>query len=134
MENCQQRGNKTVCQVRGSLRQLLQQLSSGMNRGNNQPGSCKQLCAPFCVPGSGRTLRETVLESSPILALLNESFISSWSLVKELEELQVSVTAPLLSLCLVLVNAGGAWHRGAGRRGEITPVQMRDFGSKPCVF
>ncbi|NWS50096.1 SELN protein, partial [Probosciger aterrimus] len=40
------------------------------------------------VPGSGRTLRETVLESSPILTLLNESFISSWSLVKELEELQ----------------------------------------------
>uniref|UniRef100_A0A8C5UYP6 EF-hand domain-containing protein n=1 Tax=Microcebus murinus TaxID=30608 RepID=A0A8C5UYP6_MICMU len=37
---------------------------------------------------SGRTLRETVLESSPILALLNESFISTWSLVKELEELQ----------------------------------------------
>ncbi|NWJ07937.1 SELN protein, partial [Crypturellus undulatus] len=42
----------------------------------------------FPVSGSGRTLRETVLESSPILALLNESFISSWSLVKELEELQ----------------------------------------------
>ncbi|OXB74228.1 UNVERIFIED_CONTAM: hypothetical protein H355_011680, partial [Colinus virginianus] len=40
--------------------------------------------------GSGRTLRETVLESSPILALLNESFISSWSLVKELEELQTN--------------------------------------------
>lgn len=40
--------------------------------------------------GSGRTLRETVLESSPILALLNESFISTWSLVKELEDLQVS--------------------------------------------
>uniref|UniRef100_G1MSJ3 EF-hand domain-containing protein n=1 Tax=Meleagris gallopavo TaxID=9103 RepID=G1MSJ3_MELGA len=39
---------------------------------------------------SGRTLRETVLESSPILALLNESFISSWSLVKELEELQTN--------------------------------------------
>ncbi|KAF5924607.1 hypothetical protein HPG69_004479 [Diceros bicornis minor] len=38
--------------------------------------------------GSGRTLRETVLESSPILALLNESFISTWSLVKELEDLQ----------------------------------------------
>ncbi|CAI5781587.1 EF-hand domain-containing protein [Podarcis lilfordi] len=37
---------------------------------------------------SGRTLRETVLESSPILAFLNESFISTWSLVKELEELQ----------------------------------------------
>lgn len=40
--------------------------------------------------GSGRTLRETVLESSPILTLLNESFISTWSLVKELEDLQVS--------------------------------------------
>ncbi|KAJ3613550.1 hypothetical protein NHX12_019797 [Muraenolepis orangiensis] len=38
--------------------------------------------------GSGRTLRETVLESSPILALLNQSFISSWSLVKELESMQ----------------------------------------------
>uniref|UniRef100_A0A4W4GXB2 Uncharacterized protein n=1 Tax=Electrophorus electricus TaxID=8005 RepID=A0A4W4GXB2_ELEEL len=37
---------------------------------------------------SGRTLRETVLESSPVLALLNQSFISSWSLVKELEELK----------------------------------------------
>ncbi|KAB5561957.1 hypothetical protein PHYPO_G00012440 [Pangasianodon hypophthalmus] len=37
---------------------------------------------------SGRTLRETVLESSPVLALLNQSFISSWSLVKELEDLQ----------------------------------------------
>ncbi|KAJ6663409.1 hypothetical protein lerEdw1_009488 [Lerista edwardsae] len=37
---------------------------------------------------SGRTLRETVLESSPILAFLNQSFISTWSLVKELEELQ----------------------------------------------
>ncbi|KAF7242400.1 Selenoprotein N [Varanus komodoensis] len=39
----------------------------------------------FC---SGRTLRETVLESSPILAFLNENFISTWSLVKELEDLQ----------------------------------------------
>uniref|UniRef100_A0A8C6WF62 Selenoprotein N n=1 Tax=Neogobius melanostomus TaxID=47308 RepID=A0A8C6WF62_9GOBI len=38
--------------------------------------------------GSGRTLRETVLESSPIMALLNQSFISSWSLVKELENLE----------------------------------------------
>lgn len=39
--------------------------------------------------GSGRTLRETVLESSPVLALLNQSFISSWSLVRELENMQV---------------------------------------------
>lgn len=46
--------------------------------------------------GSGRTLRETVLESSPVLALLNQSFISSWSLVKELENMQVSREAALL--------------------------------------
>ncbi|KYO25741.1 hypothetical protein Y1Q_0023568 [Alligator mississippiensis] len=44
--------------------------------------------SPLPFPSSGRTLRETVLESSPILALLNESFVSSWSLVKELEDLQ----------------------------------------------
>ncbi|CAL8296274.1 unnamed protein product [Arctogadus glacialis] len=37
---------------------------------------------------SGRTLRETVLESPPVLALLNHSFISSWSLVRELEHMQ----------------------------------------------
>lgn len=45
--------------------------------------------------GSGRTLRETVLESSPVLALLNQSFISSWSLVRELENMQVSREAAL---------------------------------------
>lgn len=28
------------------------------------------------------------MESSPVLALLNQSFISSWSLVKELEDIQ----------------------------------------------
>ncbi|KAL0969565.1 hypothetical protein UPYG_G00229180 [Umbra pygmaea] len=39
---------------------------------------------------SGRTLRETVLESPPVLALLNQSFISSWSLVRELEDLQAN--------------------------------------------
>lgn len=48
------------------------------------------LSPPHAFIGSGRTLRETVLESSPVLALLNQSFISSWSLVKELENLQVS--------------------------------------------
>lgn len=47
--------------------------------------------------GSGRTLRETVLESSPVLALLNQSFISSWSLVKELEDLQADKQNPVLS-------------------------------------
>ncbi|GAA6073269.1 selenoprotein N, partial [Tachysurus ichikawai] len=46
---------------------------------------------------SGRTLRETVLESSPVLALLNQSFISSWSLVKELEDLQADEKNPDLS-------------------------------------
>ncbi|CAM9504544.1 unnamed protein product [Lampetra planeri] len=37
---------------------------------------------------SGRTLRETALESLPVLALLSENFISSWSLVKDLEDLK----------------------------------------------
>uniref|UniRef100_A0AAR2K5A9 EF-hand domain-containing protein n=1 Tax=Pygocentrus nattereri TaxID=42514 RepID=A0AAR2K5A9_PYGNA len=46
---------------------------------------------------SGRTLRETVLESSPVLALLNQSFISSWSLVKELEDLQADEQNLVLS-------------------------------------
>uniref|UniRef100_A0A1B8YA36 EF-hand domain-containing protein n=1 Tax=Xenopus tropicalis TaxID=8364 RepID=A0A1B8YA36_XENTR len=35
-----------------------------------------------------KLVHSTVLESLPVLALLNESFISTWSLVKELEELQ----------------------------------------------
>ncbi|KAJ8287483.1 hypothetical protein COCON_G00001420 [Conger conger] len=47
--------------------------------------------------GSGRTLRETVLESSPVLTLLNQSFISSWALVKELEDLKADVSNPALS-------------------------------------
>uniref|UniRef100_H3A241 Selenoprotein N n=1 Tax=Latimeria chalumnae TaxID=7897 RepID=H3A241_LATCH len=47
--------------------------------------------------GSGRTLRETVLESSPVLALLSENFISSWSLVKELEILQNNEENELLA-------------------------------------
>ncbi|KAM7403176.1 hypothetical protein PAMA_003886 [Pampus argenteus] len=46
---------------------------------------------------SGRTLRETVLESSPVLALLNQSFISSWSLVRELESMQADEQNPALS-------------------------------------
>lgn len=74
---------------------------SDIKRGNSQlRNHSKLLSVSLPMPGSGRTLRETVLESSPILALLNESFISSWSLVKELEELQVSVTSlPLHSRC-----------------------------------
>ncbi|CAG10470.1 unnamed protein product, partial [Tetraodon nigroviridis] len=55
----------------------------------NKPKQRKNWCIPSCSGGrSGRTLRETVRESSPVLALLNESFVSSWSLVKELESLQ----------------------------------------------
>uniref|UniRef100_A0A672GMI0 Selenoprotein N n=1 Tax=Salarias fasciatus TaxID=181472 RepID=A0A672GMI0_SALFA len=46
---------------------------------------------------SGRTLRETVLESSPVLTLLNQSFISSWSLVRELEGLQADEQNPALA-------------------------------------
>ncbi|KAI9522029.1 hypothetical protein NQZ68_040340 [Dissostichus eleginoides] len=46
---------------------------------------------------SGRTLRETVLESSPVMALLNQSFISSWSLVRELENMQADEQNPVLS-------------------------------------
>lgn len=37
------------------------------------------------------------MESSPVLALLNQSFISSWSLVKELEDLQADEKYPVLS-------------------------------------
>uniref|UniRef100_A0A8C4N505 Selenoprotein N n=1 Tax=Eptatretus burgeri TaxID=7764 RepID=A0A8C4N505_EPTBU len=37
---------------------------------------------------SGRTLRETALESEPVLALLAERFVSSWALVAELEILK----------------------------------------------
>ncbi|KAK2825978.1 hypothetical protein Q5P01_020192 [Channa striata] len=51
----------------------------------------------ICEKSSGRTLRETVLESSPVLALLNQSFISSWSLVKELENMQADEQNPVLS-------------------------------------
>lgn len=48
--------------------------------------------------GSGRTLRETALESTPVLALLNESFVSSWSLVADLK---VSAQLMTVSFCLV---------------------------------
>ncbi|KPP63889.1 selenoprotein N-like [Scleropages formosus] len=57
----------------------------------------KKLVHSILLWGSGRTLRETVLESSPVLALLNQSFISSWSLVKELEDLQADPQNPTLS-------------------------------------
>ena len=37
------------------------------------------------ITGSGRTLRDGPLESSPIVRLLMEKFISSWTLVAELK-------------------------------------------------
>eukprot|EP00795_Rhopilema_esculentum_P003227 gene3227-1546_t len=42
--------------------------------------------------GSGRTLREGPLESSPILKLLKKHFISSWSLIAELKDLSANST------------------------------------------
>lgn len=66
--------------------------AGGTEHGGSAPRNHSKASCASPVPGSGRTLRETVLESSPILALLNESFISTWSLVKELEELQVRLT------------------------------------------
>ncbi|KAG7465962.1 hypothetical protein MATL_G00159700 [Megalops atlanticus] len=63
----------------------------------NQAQAEKKLVHSILLWGSGRTLRETVLESSPVLALLNQSFISSWSLVKELEDLQADVKNSTLS-------------------------------------
>lgn len=48
--------------------------------------------------GSGRTLRETALESTPVLALLNESFVSSWSLVADLK---VSAQLMTISFCVM---------------------------------
>uniref|UniRef100_A0A914BHM6 EF-hand domain-containing protein n=1 Tax=Patiria miniata TaxID=46514 RepID=A0A914BHM6_PATMI len=59
--------------------------------------------------GSGRTLRETALESTPVITLLEEHFISSWSLVADLEKMKEERTqdhreftpvAKLASTCL----------------------------------
>ena len=42
-------------------------------------------CFNYLFLGSGRTLREGPLESSPIMKLLKQHFISSWSLLAEVE-------------------------------------------------
>ncbi|KAK2107127.1 hypothetical protein P7K49_016641 [Saguinus oedipus] len=54
-------------------------------------GSC---CGRPWTTSPAETLREMVLESSPILTLFNESFITTWSLVKELKELQSNQENP----------------------------------------
>lgn len=93
----------------------------------------KPLSVSLPMPGSGRTLRETVLESSPILALLNESFISSWSLVKELEELQVSVTTslPLHSRCSRCLAGVCQQERGA-HCGQCEDVPVGGWRFQAC--
>ena len=112
----------------GSPSQLPQQPEQwhrgGIGHGNRQlRRRSKPLSASLPMPGSGRTLRETVLESSPILALLNESFISSWSLVKELEELQVSVAA-----------TSAAFAFGAGeRRRCLARGCQQEGGAHTCA-
>lgn len=35
--------------------------------------------------GSGRTLRDTALESSPIVKLLTSKFVSTWSLLEDVK-------------------------------------------------
>ena len=35
--------------------------------------------------GSGRTLRDTALESSPIVKLLTSQFVSTWSLLEDVK-------------------------------------------------
>ncbi|KAL7980495.1 hypothetical protein Chor_001649 [Crotalus horridus] len=98
--------------------------------------------------GSGRTLRETVLESSPILAFLNESFISTWSLVKELEDLQGKrdeITSKLADLHLekynfpveimiCLPNGTVVHHINANYFLDITSMKPEEVGSSIFGF
>ncbi|KAI8481488.1 skeletal muscle fiber development [Branchiostoma belcheri] len=54
---------------------------------------------PFCCGGhwmtrSGRTLREGPLESSPILKMLSDHFVSTWVLVAELEDIKTNSSIP----------------------------------------
>ncbi|KAL1777045.1 selenoprotein N [Sigmodon hispidus] len=91
---------------------------------------------------SGRTLRETVLESPPILTLLNESFISTWSLVKELEDLQIQQENPLhrqlaglhlekysfpVEMMICLPNGTVVHHINANYFLDITSMKSEDM-------
>ncbi|NXG48115.1 SELN protein, partial [Psilopogon haemacephalus] len=104
---------------------------------------------PPPLAGSGRTLRETVLESSPILALLNHSFVSSWSLVKELEELQSNRENELHSklaalhlekynfpveMILCLPNGTVVHHINANYFLDITSMKPEDVESNIFSF
>uniref|UniRef100_A0A3Q3A7F9 Selenoprotein N n=1 Tax=Kryptolebias marmoratus TaxID=37003 RepID=A0A3Q3A7F9_KRYMA len=86
---------------------------------------------------SGRTLRETVLESSPVLALLNQSFISSWSLVRELENMQVNQNARLhlenysfpVEMMVALPNGTIVHHINANYFLDQTAMKPEDEGA-----
>ncbi|KAL6033924.1 hypothetical protein STEG23_007199 [Scotinomys teguina] len=99
--------------------------------------------------GSGRTLRETVLESPPILTLLNESFISTWSLVKELEDLQTQQENPLhrqlaglhlekysfpVEMMICLPNGTVVHHINANYFLDITSMNPEDLESNVFSF
>ncbi|KAJ8780956.1 hypothetical protein J1605_000999 [Eschrichtius robustus] len=99
--------------------------------------------------GSGRTLRETVLESSPILALLNDSFISTWSLVKELEDLQNNQENPShkklaslhlekysfpVEMMICLPNGSVVHHINANYFLDITSVKPEDIENNVFSF
>lgn len=51
-------------------------------------------CFLLTFTGSGRTLRETSLESPPVLQLLGSHYVSSWSLVAELEVIKQNTSDP----------------------------------------
>ncbi|ELW47635.1 Selenoprotein N [Tupaia chinensis] len=99
--------------------------------------------------GSGRTLRETVLESSPILTLLNESFISTWSLVKELEDLQSTPDNPAhrrlaslhlekysfpVEMMICLPNGSVVHHINANYFLDITSLKPEDIENNVFSF
>ena len=48
--------------------------------------------------GSGRTLRETALESLPIMKLLTSHFVSSWSLLEDVKVCDCGLCLPILHL------------------------------------
>ncbi|KAG8443513.1 hypothetical protein GDO86_012059 [Hymenochirus boettgeri] len=91
----------------------------------------------------------TVLESLPILALLNESFVSSWSLVKELEELQndqknglYATFASLhlekynfpVEMMICLPNGTVVHHINANYFLDITSLKPEDVGDSMFSF
>ena len=54
--------------------------------------------------GSGRTLRETALESSAVIKLLEDKFVSSWSLVADLKVGNILLLTILKAYLLALYS------------------------------